>query len=93
MPNGSVKWFNIQKGYGYIQPNDGSKDIFLHISGVQQTGLRILAEGQKIGYDLHSRSEGKNHCGQPANRLQTGAYGGRAAAKVAARGNPLDADE
>ena len=49
MNTGTVKWFNEQKGYGFIQPDNGSKDIFVHISAVERAGLRTLKEGQKIG--------------------------------------------
>jgi CspA family cold shock protein len=49
---GAVKWFNSQKGYGFIQPDDGGKDVFVHISAVERAGLSNLNEGQKIGYDL-----------------------------------------
>ena len=59
MPNGSVKSFNTQKGYGFIQPDDGSKDVFIHISAVQQTGLRSLAEGQRVNYEIEVRHQGK----------------------------------
>jgi cold shock protein len=59
MPNGSVKWFNTQKGYGFIQPDDGSQDVFVHVSAVQQAGLRALTEGQKLGYDLQTKPDGK----------------------------------
>ena len=52
MNKGTVKWFNDQKGYGFIQPDDGSKDVFVHISAVEQAGMNGLAEGQKISYDL-----------------------------------------
>ena len=52
MPTGKVKWFNAQKGYGFIQPDDGGKDAFVHISAVERAGLRGLNEGQKIGFDL-----------------------------------------
>ena len=52
MPTGTVKWFNTQKGYGFIQPADGSKDVFVHISAVERAGLRGLVEGQKITYDV-----------------------------------------
>lgn len=52
MATGTVKWFNEQKGYGFIQPADGGKDIFVHISAVQKAGLRTLKEGQKISYEL-----------------------------------------
>jgi CspA family cold shock protein len=52
MTTGTVKWFNPDKGYGFIQPDDGGKDVFVHISAVQQSGLRNLQEGQKISYEL-----------------------------------------
>jgi CspA family cold shock protein len=52
MAVGTVKWFNAQKGYGFIQPDDGSKDVFVHISAVESAGMRSLTEGQKISYDL-----------------------------------------
>jgi CspA family cold shock protein len=59
MASGTVKWFNAQKGYGFIQPDDGSKDVFVHISAVQQAGLSGLNEGQKISYDLEQGQRGK----------------------------------
>lgn len=52
MATGTVKWFNPTKGYGFIEPEDGSKDIFVHISAVQQAGMQGLNEGQKINYEL-----------------------------------------
>ena len=52
MQNGKVKWFNDQKGYGFIQPDDGSKDVFVHISAVERAGLQGLNEGQKITYEV-----------------------------------------
>ena len=52
MSEGTVKWFNSQKGYGFIQPSDGSKDVFVHISAVERAGLSGLAEGQKISYEV-----------------------------------------
>jgi CspA family cold shock protein len=52
MATGTVKWFNAQKGYGFIQPDDGSKDVFVHISAVESAGMRGLAEGQKVSFDL-----------------------------------------
>jgi len=52
MPVGTVKWFNTTKGYGFIQPEDGSKDVFVHISAVQRANLASLNEGQKISYDV-----------------------------------------
>ncbi len=50
MASGIVKWFNAQKGYGFIQPDDGSKDVFVHISAVEKAGLGRLNEGQKVKY-------------------------------------------
>jgi CspA family cold shock protein len=50
MPTGTVKWFDGAKGYGFIQPDQGSKDVFVHISAVEQAGLRGLNEGQKVEY-------------------------------------------
>jgi len=52
MTTGVVKWFNGQKGYGFIQPDDGCKDVFVHISAVERAGLHNLAEGQKISFEL-----------------------------------------
>src|SRR3954466_2026158 len=51
MATGTVKWFNEQKGYGFIQPDQGGKDVFVHISAVERSGMRGLAEGQKVSYD------------------------------------------
>ena len=51
MSQGTVKWFNGQKGFGFIQPDDGSKDVFVHISAVERAGLGSLNEGQKISYE------------------------------------------
>jgi cold shock protein len=59
MSNGTVKWFNSQKGYGFIQPDDGSNDVFVHISAVEQAGLGNLAEGQKVSFDLGRGQNGK----------------------------------
>jgi CspA family cold shock protein len=60
MNTGTVKWFNEQKGYGFIQPDNGSKDVFVHISAVERSGLRGLAEGQKISYEVEAdRRSGK----------------------------------
>ena len=60
MSKGTVKWFNTQKGYGFIQPEDGSKDVFVHISAVERAGLYELREGQKISYELvQDRRSGK----------------------------------
>lgn len=52
MATGTVKWFNSQKGFGFIQPSDGSGDVFVHISAVERSGMRGLNEGQKISYEL-----------------------------------------
>ena len=52
MSTGTVKWFNSQKGYGFIQPEDGSKDVFVHVSAVERSGLHSLHEGQKLKFDL-----------------------------------------
>ncbi len=52
MAIGTVKWFNAQKGFGFIQPEDASKDVFVHISAVQKAGMNTLNEGQKISYDV-----------------------------------------
>ncbi len=51
MALGTVKWFNAQKGFGFIQPEDGSKDVFVHISAVERAGMRSLVEGQRVSYD------------------------------------------
>jgi CspA family cold shock protein len=52
MPTGTVKFFNTQKGFGFIQPADGGKDVFVHISAVEKAGLRSLAEGQKVSFEI-----------------------------------------
>lgn len=61
MPTGTVKWFNEVKGYGFIQPDDGGQDTFVHISAVNRAGLQTLSEGQKISYELVAdRRSGKS---------------------------------
>jgi CspA family cold shock protein len=55
MPKGTVKWFNPTKGYGFIAPDTGGKDVFVHISAVQKAGLRSLSEGQKIGFEIKQK--------------------------------------
>jgi len=60
MPNGTVKWFNPTKGYGFIAPDTGGKDIFVHISAVQKAGLRSLNEGQKIGFEVEEQQNGRS---------------------------------
>ncbi len=52
MSQGTVKWFNATKGYGFIEPSDGGKDIFVHISAVEKSGIAKLLEGQKVSYEL-----------------------------------------
>ena len=52
MPVGTVKFFNTQKGFGFIQPDDGSKDVFVHITAVERAGMRSLVEGQKVNYEI-----------------------------------------
>lgn len=60
MPTGTVKWFNATKGYGFIEPSDGGKDAFVHISAVQHAGLSGLREGQKVEYELVPGQNGKS---------------------------------
>ena len=65
MSSGTVKWFNAQKGYGFIQPDDGDKDVFVHISAVERAGLRDLREGQKVSYEIaQDRRTGKSSADQ-----------------------------
>lgn len=52
MATGTVKFFNTQKGFGFIQPSDGSKDVFVHISAVERAGMSMLSEGQKVSYEV-----------------------------------------
>jgi CspA family cold shock protein len=52
MTQGTVKWFNGQKGFGFIQPDDGSKDVFVHVSAVERAGMRSLNEGQKVSFEV-----------------------------------------
>ena len=59
MPIGTVKWFNATKGYGFIQPNDGSKDVFVHISALERSDIGQLVEGQKVQFDLERGQQGK----------------------------------
>jgi cold shock protein len=59
MATGTVKWFNDAKGYGFIQPEDGSKDVFVHVSAVERSGLGNLHEGQKVSFELQRGQQGK----------------------------------
>lgn len=63
MPTGTVKWFNPTKGYGFIQPDGGGNDIFVHISAVEQAGLSTLNENQKIEYEVLAGKSGKSSAG------------------------------
>jgi cold shock protein len=56
---GSVKWFNAEWGYGFIQPDDGSKDVFVHVSAVEHSGIGNLEEGQKLSYEIEKSEQGK----------------------------------
>jgi CspA family cold shock protein len=67
MPSGTVKWFNQTKGYGFIAPDDGGADIFVHISAVQAAGMRGLNENQKVGFEMETGRNGK----QSATNLKT----------------------
>jgi len=60
MPTGTVKWFNTTKGYGFIAPEDGSKDAFVHISAVERAGLPTLREGQQVRYELRPGRNGRS---------------------------------
>ncbi len=62
MPVGTVKWFNTTKGFGFIQPEDGSKDVFVHISAVERAGIARLNEGQKLSYEIQ-QERGKSSAG------------------------------
>jgi CspA family cold shock protein len=59
MATGVVKWFNPTKGYGFIMPEDGGKDVFVHVSAVEKAGLRSLNEGQKLGYEITRGDQGR----------------------------------
>ena len=68
MPTGTVKWYNDQKGYGFIQPDSGGKDVFVHATALERAGVRGLAEGQKVSYDIEAdRRSGK----ESATNLKT----------------------
>ena len=63
MPTGTVKWFNTTKGYGFIAPDDGGKDIFVHISAVERAGMTGLADNQKVSYELIEGRDGRQSAG------------------------------
>lgn len=59
MPTGTVKWFNSTKGYGFIAPDEGGNDVFVHISAVERSGLQGLTDNQKVGYELQDGRDGR----------------------------------
>ena len=59
MASGTVKWFNPTKGFGFIQPDDGSKDVFVHVSSVEKAGIRSLQEGQKLEFEIEAGRDGR----------------------------------
>ncbi|MGR3757477.1 MAG: cold-shock protein [Tranquillimonas sp.] len=63
MPTGTVKWFNTTKGYGFIAPDEGGKDVFVHISAVERAGMTGLADNQKIRYELIESRDGRQSAG------------------------------
>lgn len=66
MPNGTVKWFNTTKGYGFIAPDEGGTDVFVHISAVEQSGLTGLADDQRVTFDLIEGRDGRKMAGNIA---------------------------
>ncbi|REC54853.1 cold-shock protein [Rhodosalinus sediminis] len=66
MANGTVKWFNATKGFGFIQPETGGKDVFVHISAVERAGMTGLADDQKVTYDLETGRDGRESAGNLA---------------------------
>ena len=63
MPVGTVKWFNATKGFGFIMPSDGGKDVFVHISAVERAGLKTLSDNQKVAYEMQSGRDGRSSAG------------------------------
>jgi len=64
MAKGTVKWFNATKGFGFIEPEDGGKDVFVHVSAVQNSGLNGLDEGQKVSYEMEEDNRGRSSAAQ-----------------------------
>ena len=64
MPSGTVKWFNTTKGFGFIQPDDGGKDVFVHISAVEAAGMTSLSDDQKITYEMVEGRDGRQSAGE-----------------------------
>ena len=64
MPTGTVKWFNATKGYGFIAPDEGGKDVFVHVSAVERAGLTALTDNQKIAYELIEGRDGRTMAGE-----------------------------
>ena len=64
MPTGTVKWFNTTKGYGFIAPDDGGKDVFVHISAVERAGMTGLADNQKVEFEMVSGRDGRQSAGE-----------------------------
>ncbi len=63
MPTGTVKWFNTTKGFGFIAPDEGGKDVFVHISAVERSGLTGLADNQKVSYEMQAGRDGRESAG------------------------------
>ena len=64
MHTGTVKWFNSQKGFGFIQPSEGGNDVFVHVSALERAGISNLAEGQKVSYEIVADTRGKSSAGR-----------------------------
>ena len=67
MATGTVKWFNATRGFGFIEPENGGKDIFVHISAVERAGMSTLSDGQKISYELETGRDGRQSAGNLSN--------------------------